>query len=149
MGYLEFQTKPKALTTGDDIGKGQFGLKHLSPPLFLELQFIKLHTHKGVDSRRLEAEATPESVKGFRPLEREEHGVVTWTGGAASSGSVALTFGTAFTEAPEVFVTPQGGDVNIQAVTNTPSVTGVTIYWKDDTAGNETSVKIAWLAKGR
>ena len=149
MGYLDFNLKPKALTTKDDVGKGQMGLKHLDPPLFLELQFIKLHTHKGVDSRKLEAEATPEVVKAFRPLEREEHGVVTWTGGAAASGSVALTFATPFGEVPDVFVTPQDGDVNIQAVTGTPTTTGVTIYWKNDTAANETSVKIAWLAKGR
>lgn len=149
MGYLEFQTKPKALTGKDDIGKGQLGLKHLSPPLFLELQFIKLHTHKGVDSRKLEAEASPESVKAFRPSEREEHGVATWTGSAAASGSIVLTFGTAFTEVPDVFVTPQDGDVNIQAVTNTPTKTQVTIYWKNDTGGTETSVKIAWLSKGR
>lgn len=148
MTYLEFQTKPKALTGKDDIGQGQMQLKHLSPPLFLELQFIKLHTHKGVDSRKLEAEATPEVVKAFRPSEREEHGTATWTG-SASSGSIVLTFGTAFTEVPDVFVTPQDGDVNIQAVTNTPTASGVTIYWKNDTGGTETSVTIAWLAKGR
>lgn len=148
MAYLEFETKPKALTGKDDIGQGQLSLKHLSPPLFLELQFIKLHTHKGVDSRKLEAEATPEVVRGFRPLEREEHGTATWTG-SASSGSIALTFSKAFTETPDVFVTPSGGDVNIQAVTGTPTTTGVTIYWKSDTGSVKTSVPIAWLAKGR
>ncbi|MBK9272877.1 MAG: hypothetical protein IPM48_14935 [Saprospiraceae bacterium] len=148
MTYLEFQTKPKALTTKEDIGGGQIGLKSLDPPLFLELQFIKLHTHKGVDSRKLQAEATPEMVRAFRPLEREEHGVVTWSG-SGTSGSVALTFSTPFTEVPDVFVTPQDGDVNIQAVTNTPTINGVTIYWKNDAGNTETSVNVAWLAKGR
>lgn len=146
MSYLESNLKHKALTGENDIEKGSMGLKHLAPPLFLELQFIKLHTHKGIDSRKLEAEATPEMVRAFRPLEREEHGVANWTG-SATSGSVVLTFGTAFTEVPDVFVTPQDGDVNIQSVTNTPTATGVTIYWKSTTT--ETAVNIAWLAKGR
>lgn len=149
MSYLQFETLPKSLTKEADVGKGQINLQHLSPALFLETQLIKLHTHRGKESVKLAAEATPDMVKAYRPTEREEHGVATWTGGAAASGSVTVTFGTAFTEVPDVFAIAQDGNANIIVGTGVPSKTAVTIYWKDDTAATHTSLPIAWLAKGR
>lgn len=150
MGYLDNNLKPKGLTTGSDISKGAIGLPNIDPPLFLQLQLIKLHTHQGSDSRTLGFEATPEVVRGYRPREREEHGVATWTGAAAASGSIVLTFGTGFQEVPDVFATPSGkSNANIQVTGSTPTATGVTLYWKDDTAATHTSVPITWLAKGR
>ena len=148
MGYLQFETAPKALTRESDRGRGQVSLQHLNPALFLQTQLIKLHTHEGSDSRSLKAGATPEMVKGYQPREREEHGTATWTGSAAASGSVVLTYAVPFLEAPDLFCLNQTS-VNIQVSTNTPTTTTVTIYWKDDTSATHTSVVIAWLAKGR
>ncbi len=149
MSYLQANTLPKGLTQGQDIFRGSVGLEHLTPQLFLELQLIKIHTHKGSDSRQLDADATPEMVRGYRPKEREEHGVAQWSGGSSSSGAVVLTFGTPFSEPPEVFVTAQDGSANIIVGTNVPTTTGVTIYWKDDTAAGHTAMNLAWLAKAR
>lgn len=147
--YLTFETLPKSLTKKSDIGKGQVGLTHFDPALFLELQLVKLHTHRGSDSRQLEAASTPQMVKGYRPNEREEHGVATWTGGASASGSIVLTFGTAFKEAPDVFVTAQDGSADILVGTDTPTATGVEIFWRDADANTHTTLDIAWVAKGR
>lgn len=150
MSYLSANLLPKALTQKGDIDKGQVALEHIDPALFLQLQLVKLHTHQGSDSRRLDSDATPEMVRAYRPKEREEHGVATWTGGASASGSVALTFGTAFSEVPDVFAIVSGqSDANKQVTTSTPTVTGVTLYWKNDTGVTSTSVPITWLAKGR
>lgn len=148
MSYLQFNLLPKSLTQAGDIGRGQVDLTHLNPALFLQMQLVKLHTHEGSDSRTLRAAATPEMVKGYVPQEREEHGVAGWSGSAAASGSIALTFGTPFLSAPEVFAINQTS-INIQVSTGAPGTTGVTIYWKDDTGSTHTSVNIAWLAKGR
>jgi hypothetical protein len=148
-GYMTFETLPKSITRKSDIGSGQIGLSHFDPALFLELQLVKLHTHKGSDSRQLEAAATPQMVKGYRPSEREEHGVATWTGSASTAGSVVLTFATAFQEAPDVFVIPQTDDAHVIVGTNTPTTTGVTIHWLDAFADTRTSVALAWVAKGR
>lgn len=149
MGYLEFKTTPKAVTESGDIGSGQVELKHIHPALFLELQLIKLHTHEGSDSRKLDPEATPYMVRGFQSTERIEHGTATWTGTAAAAGSVALTFGTAFLSAPTVFVTIYSGNSNYSVGTGTPTTTGVTIYWEDMTAATHTSLAIGWIAVGR
>lgn len=150
MVYLDNNLKPKALTQGSDISKAAVSLEHIGPALFLQLQLVKLHTHQGSDSRTLDSSASPEMVKGYRPLEREEHGVATWTGGAAASGSIALTFGTAFKEAPSVIVSVSGvANANKQTTTGASATTGVTIYWKDDTGATATSVPITWIAKGR
>lgn len=150
MSYLQFNTLPKAVTQSGDIGKGQVSLEHVNPPLFLQLQLVKLHTHEGSDSRTLSSDATPDVVRGYRPKEREEHGTATWSGGAAASGSVSLTFGTAFQEAPDVFAIPSGqSDANIQVTIGTTTTSGTTIFWKNDTGSTSTSVPINWLAKGR
>ncbi len=148
MGYLDLETKPKPLTGKSDIAPGQVALSHLDAALFLELQLVKLHTHGGSDSRLLEAAATPQMVKGYRPREREEHGVVTWTGGASGAGSVNLTFGTKFNAVPDVFVIAQSGDADILVGTSVPTATGVTLYWRDADANTHTSLKLCWIAKG-
>src|SRR3990167_9696567 len=129
--YLQFKTTPKGVTEGADIGSGQIELRHVHPAFFLEMQLIKLHTHEGSDSRKLDAEATPYVIRGFQANERIERGTATWTGGAAAAGSIALTFGTVFNSAPTVFVTIYSGNSNYSVGTGTPTVTGVTIYWED------------------
>ena len=146
---MTFETLPKSITRKSDIGSGQIGLSHFDPALFLEMQLVKLHTHKGSDSRLLEAAATPQMVKGYRPSEREEHGVATWTGSASTSGSVILTFGTAFKEPPDVFVTSQDGTADILVGTDAPTATGVTLYWRQADAVTLTSLGLCWIAKGR
>ena len=148
-GYLTFETLPKSVTRKSDIGVGQIGLSHFDPALFLELQQVKLHTHGGSDSRQLTSSATPQMVRGFKPTEREEHGTATWSGSASTSGSIILTFGTAFKEVPTVFVTNAQGNADILVGTDTPTESGVTIYWRDADAGSNTSVPISWIAKGR
>lgn len=150
MTYLQLNTLPKALTSESDIAKGQVGLQHVNPSLFLQLQLVKLHTHAGSDSRTLSSEATPEMVRGYTPREREEHGTATWSGTAASSGSISLTFGTAFQEVPTIIATISGvANANKQVTVDTPTTTGCTLYWKDDGGNLATSVPINWLAKGR
>ena len=149
MSYLQFKTTPKQVTEGDDIGSGQVELKHVHPAFFLEMQLIKLHTHEGSDSRKLDAEATPYVVRGYTANERVEHGTATWTGTASAAGSVALTFGTVFNSAPTVFVTIASGNSNYSVGIGTPTVTGVSIYWEDMTAATHTSVNIHWIAIGR
>lgn len=148
-GYLQFKTKPKAVTEGSDIGSGQIELRHVHPAFFLELQLIKLHTHEGSDSRKLDPEATPGMIRGFQTSERVEHGIATWTGSAAAAGSVALTFGTVFTSVPTVFVTVADGSSNFSVGIATPTITGVTIYWEDLTATTHTTLDIHWVALGR
>lgn len=148
-GYLTFETLPKSVTRKSDIGSGQIGLSHFDPALFLELQQVKLHTHGGADSRQLSPSATPQMVRAYRPTEREEHGTATWTGTASTSGSIILTFGTAFKEAPSVFVTSQDANADILVGTGVPTATGVTLYWRNADAATHTSLAICWLAKGR
>jgi len=149
MGYLQFKTTPKGVTEGADIGSGQIELRHVHPAFFLEMQLIKLHTHEGSDSRKLDAEATPYVIRGFQANERIERGTVTWSGTASAAGSVALTFGTVFNSAPTVFVTVADGSSNFSIGIGTPTVTGVTIYWEDLTAATHTSLAIQWIAIGR
>jgi len=149
MGYLQFKTTPKAVTEGGDIGSGQVELRHVHPAFFLEMQLIKLHTHEGSDSRKLDAEATPYVIRGFQANERIERGVATWTGSASASGSIVLTFGTVFNSAPQVFVTIQSGNSNYTIGINTPTTSQVTIYWEDLTANTHTSLNVGWIAIGR
>lgn len=148
--YGAFEFSQKGYTRGSDIGRGQIGLPHVNPPLFLEIRLIKTHTHSGVDSLSLKSEATPEMIRGFKTRERVERGIATWTGGAASSGSIDLTFGAAFQEAPTVLVTVSGVvNADIQVTISDPTATGVTIYWKDDTASTHTEVDIQYFIVGR
>lgn len=147
--YGSFEFAQKSYTRGSDIGKSEIGLPHLNPPLFLELRLVKSHTHTGVDSQKLRAAATPEMIKGFKADEREERGIATWTGAAAASGSVVLTFGTPFLEVPTVMAISGEGDADLQVAVGSITTTGCTLYWKDDTAATWTSVAIQYLIKGR
>ena len=147
--YGNFEFAQKSYTRGQDVGRGQLGLPHLNPPLFLEIRLVKTHTHTGVDSQRLRAEATPEMLRGFQTNERIERGTATWAGGAASSGSVVLTFGTPFSSAPMVQVTPRSDDGLIVVGIGSKSATGVTIYWTDYSGATHTSMPLEYLAVGR
>ena len=148
--YGAFEFSPKGYTRGSDIGRGQIGLPNVDPPLFLEIRLIKSHTHTGVDSLQLRSEATPEMVRGFKTREREERGIATWSGGSASAGSVILTYGTQFLEAPSVFANiVNAANANMQIAIGAITATQVTIYWKDDTGGGHTSVDIQYLIKGK
>lgn len=147
--YGNFEFSPKGFTRGEDVGKGQIGIPHIDPPLFLELSLIKTHSHTGVDSRRLEAQATPEVVKGYKISEREERIVATWSGAAATNGSVVLTFASPFLETPNVFVIAESSNGNVVCGIAAPTTTGVTIYWKDVLGGTYTTMNLHVLVKGR
>jgi len=149
--YGTFEYAPKSYTRGSDIGKGQVGLTHLNPALFLQMQLVKSHTHSGVDSIPLTAVATPEMVRGFRTREREERGTASWTGVAAAGGGLTLTFGTPFQETPTVFLSISDGTTNadVQVVYDNKGLTSVDIYWKDDTLATHTAISIDYLIKGR
>lgn len=147
--YGSFEFAPKGFTRGEDLGKGQIGIPHIDPPLFLELNLIKTHSHTGVDSQRLEVEATPKVVKGYKTNEREERVVAVWTGSASANGSVVLTYATPFLEAPNVFVTPESSNGNVAVGISAPSTTSVTIYWKDVLGGTYTTMNLHILVKGR
>ena len=148
--YGSFEFAPRAYTRGGDNGKGAVGIPNVAPPLFLELRLIKSHSHTGVDSVQLDADATPEMVRAFQRNEREERGTAAWSGGSASSGSVTLTYGVPFREAPTVFVQPSGeSNANVQVAIGAISATGVTWYWKDDTGGGHTAITFQYLIKGR
>ena len=147
--YGNFEFAPKGFTRGEDVGKGQIGIPHIDPPLFLELHLIKTHSHSGVDSIRLASIATPEMVKGYKISEREERIVAAWSGAAATNGSVVLTFASPFLETPNVFVTPESSNGNIAVGVSAPTTTGVTIYWKDVLGGTYTTMNLHILVKGR
>lgn len=149
MTYLSQETAPKAKTGPGDIAQGSISIEHLSPGLFLELQKVALHTHEGQVSSILPANATPEVIRGYNTYERVEHYTVTWTGDAASSASVALTFGTEFGEAPTVVAIATGrSGADVKVTTSTVTTTGCTLYWKID-SGTVTEVKINVLVIGR
>ena len=147
--YGSFEFAQKGYTRGEDVGKGQIGIPHIDPPLFLELNLIKSHSHTGVDSQNLRAVATPEMVKGYKTVEREERVIGVWTGSAATNGSIVLTYAIPFLEAPSVFVTPESSNGNVAVGISAPSTTGVTIYWKDVLGGTYTTMNLHILVKGR
>lgn len=146
--YGNFEFAQKSFTRGDDIGKAQLGVGNLNPALFLEIKKVSTHNHTGVDSQMLTHEATPEMVRGHTVTEREEHGTISWTGSAAASGSVAITFGAAFQSTPNVFLTPDTASANYTVAVGARTTTGCTVYWKVST-GTATSVDIQYLIKGR
>jgi hypothetical protein len=53
MSYKKFAFSPKAMTEGGNIGYGEVDFSHLSPPLFMAIRNIELHSHSGVGSRRI------------------------------------------------------------------------------------------------
>lgn len=150
MPYLSLETTPKEKTSGDSIAPGTIKMRHFSAEVFLEFQLIKLHNHLGTNSLRLGRNAYPDAVAGFYPYERVEHANSEWTGSASAAGSLAITFGNAFKNAPTVVanvISATGADflVSIGSLTTT----GFTVYWEDIVPANHTSVTISWLAIGK
>lgn len=150
MPYLTLETSPKEKTSGDSIAPGTIKMRHFSSEVFLESQLIKLHNHLGTNSLRLGRNAYPDAVAGFYPYERVEHANSEWTGSASAAGSLAITFGNTFKNAPTVVanvISATGADflVSIGSVTTT----GFTVYWEDIVPANHTSVTISWLAIGK
>jgi hypothetical protein len=73
-----------------------------------------------------------------------QSGVARWTGGAATSGSVVVTFPEAFSKIPNVFVTPlSASDLRVRAV---PTAANFTLSWS--AAANKTTIDFMWLALG-
>lgn len=149
MSYLETEVAPKERTGSPDIERGSIKLEHLSAELFLELKNIALHTHQGVVSNTLPRVATPYMLKGFIPGERVESTTVTWTGGAASTGSLVVTFNVEFQTTPTVVVVPTGeADATLRVSLGAVSTTGVTIYWAKS-AGTDTSIDFDIIVIGK
>lgn len=148
MSYLERELTPKEQTTKDVIAPGSIELRHLSPALFLELQLIKLHNHLGTNSAKLSRAATPNVIAGQAPLERMEHGTASWSGGAASSGSVTLTFGSTFKAVPTVVVTAEHTAATITVVVDSITTSQCVIRWSIS-SGTLTALDLNWLAVGR
>ena len=72
--------------------------------------------------------------------------MVDWTGSAASSGSLAITFPVAFSAAPLALVQHHFG-YNVQVVITNTTTTTVNLNWWSS-SGNLTVVTINWLAIG-
>lgn len=77
-------------------------------------------------------------------------GSVRWTGAAAASGSVAITFppNVTFVNTPIVFVTPYRTASAPLSVAVNPTTTGFTLYWQDGTAATYTSIDFFWMVIG-
>lgn len=147
--YGSFEFAPKSFTRGQDIGRGQISVGNVDPSFFLELSLIKRHTHTGVDSLKLTAEAVPQNIRGFQTNERIERGVAAWTGGASDDGSLSVTFGVPFVTAPTILLTPADGSADYSVAVGSVTVTGCVFYWKDNTAATHTAVNINYLIIGR
>lgn len=149
--YGKFEFAQKSYVRGNDVGDGEIGVRNLNPGLFLETQLIRGHTHSGVDSLQLDANATPYMIKGYQPRQREEHGVGAWSGGASATGSLAVTFGTPFTTTSNlvILVTQAGGNDDIIVGIGSVTITGFTIYWRNETGTTHTSLNLHWIAFGR
>ncbi len=67
MGYADFKSSSKSLTTSDQIGRGQIKLEHLDPGLYAEIRGIALHSHTGSKSRRIKLKDCegPFGIDGF------------------------------------------------------------------------------------
>lgn len=81
-----------------------------------------------------------------------ECGVARWTGGAASSGNVGITFVTNFKYVPILFVTPViiVGEAFTYKYGTAATVTtaGATLYWEELAGSNKTIVDLNWVAFG-
>lgn len=149
MGYLDQDLNPKGLTTGAEIAEGSIELRHLSAPLFLELQNIRLHNHEGSVSKRLGPNAVPENLAGYSTYERVEHYKATWTGSASSSGGLAVTFNKEFRNAPTVIAIGTGrASADLRVTTNTVTTTGCTVYWALS-SGTATSIDLHIMVIGK
>lgn len=78
---------------------------------------------------------------------RAQGGTKRWSGGAASSGNVAITFPVEFSGKPNVIVQVYGTDAGI-VLSQNPSTTGTTIYWLDAAGSTHTQIDFMWCAFG-
>jgi len=101
--------------------------------------------------RRQGGHATDWSVQGtttYTPGSvRMQGGTIRWTGAAAAFGTIDVTFPTAFSDAPLIYAT---GFVNAPVVVTSIGsyATYVSLYWKNPTPADHTTIVIHWLAIG-
>lgn len=77
---------------------------------------------------------------------RMQAGAIQWTGSLASSGTQAVTFPEAFSNAPLAWAIATSNDINVAI--SSPSTTGFTISWKSISGSNTTSLVFYWQAIG-
>jgi len=76
-------------------------------------------------------------------------GSKAWAGGAASSGTIDVTFPQAYSHAPLVFITGgSGSDVFVTHAIAMVITTGFRAYWRTISGGSVASVGFHWLAVG-
>lgn len=76
-----------------------------------------------------------------------EVGCIRWTGGAASSGNVAITFPEAFSGTPVILATCLSSNGNVMVTIVHTAGTGFTLYWAN-ASGTSTTKDFQWLAIG-
>lgn len=74
-------------------------------------------------------------------------GTIQWTGGAAVSGNVAITFPVEFIQAPILLACARAAKATAVGVVIT-GTTGATFYWENVDGSTDTLVDIHWLAVG-
>ena len=79
---------------------------------------------------------------------RMQGGVIRWSGSSTDSGSMSVTFPTAFSYAPLVIASAQNTTLSVTVVVSSIATTGFTAYWRDTEAANHTTVDAGWLAIG-
>ncbi len=92
-------------------------------------------------------------VQGTTSYELDERGKVQvgcsqWTGTAASSGNVAVTFPVPYTYVPNVFVNPHMSSIASLCISTQQTVTTLTIYWQTYDGSTRTSLTFDWFAYG-
>lgn len=102
------------------------------------------------DNRRTMSSNRYHGVKLVNSRQTYRHkvqlGVVQWTGAAASSGNVTVTFPYAFDTTP-VVICSHLGNFYVNCVVQ-PTTGNVVIYWKDVDGVSHATVNIAWMAMG-
>lgn len=81
---------------------------------------------------------------------RMQAGAIQWTGSAAATGFLTVTFPVAFAYAPLVFVGTYdpAGNPDIVVIAYGAITTGVGLTWRNVASGTETAVTLYWLAIG-
>ena len=79
---------------------------------------------------------------------RMQAGVKNWSGTAANSGSLTITFPQAFSSNPIGFANAVAATADISVGVLSTYTTNMTIYWKTVSGGNITSMNFSWLAIG-
>ena len=85
-------------------------------------------------------------------LERTERpliasGLQVWSGPAAASGNVTVTFGVTFAANPRIYVNVNNFAATINATILSSSTTQAIIYWRIS-SGTKTAIDFDWLAIG-